>query len=557
MFCEPYPDLVYLLFSAHAPALLYYSHFPAIIVSLFLSIFIFIKSRGELTGKILTAISVTFSLWSVMDLFIWTQIDSRLLIFLWSYWFFFFVLLFILSFYFLYVFAEKKDLPFKYKLTFLFFLLPIILLSSSSQNLTSFDVFSCNAIESTYMLIYAYILSSIIFISIVIFAFSKYYSVTIEEKKRVMYASIGICLFLLSFSIATYIASIFNLFQSSPDTFAIEQYGYFGMTIFIAFLAYIIVRFKAFNIKLIATQALIVTLVILIGSQFFFIRSNTNRILNGITFVLSLSVGVLIVRSVKREIKAKEALAIANARLKELDKQKSEFVSFATHQLRSPLTSILGNASLILEGDFGKIPDPMRGVINTILESTKTQINVVEDYLNISRIELGTMKYNFVEMDFKDLLKQIIDEQKPNIEAKGLTYTMTVNENENYKIKADPDKFKQVVMNTIDNSIKYTKQGSISISLEKDSKKSTGSGNFGVVRLKIVDTVVGITSDVLPKLFQKFSRAGNANEANIHGTGLGLYIAKEIMNAHGGRIWAESAGEGKGSQFYVEIPMVK
>jgi signal transduction histidine kinase len=112
-------------------------------------------------------------------------------------------------------------------------------------------------------------------------------------------------------------------------------------------------------------------------------------------------------------------------------------------------------------------------------------------------------------------------------------------------------------MNTVDNSIKYTPEGSIALSLEKMVAKDGPNAGKSVVRFKVADTGVGIRADVIPKLFQKFSRAPKASEANIHGTGLGLFIAKEIMIAHGGRVWAESAGEGKGSQFYVEVPEVK
>ncbi|MDO8579437.1 MAG: HAMP domain-containing sensor histidine kinase, partial [bacterium] len=409
-----------------------------------------------------------------------------------------------------------------------------------------------DAIEGP-LVYYGYLLEIIYTLWIVMVVFARHKkSQSSDQKHQISLVGIGAVLFLLSFAFGNIIGSLFSnaSFLGEDYSWTIGQYGLFGVPIFIGFLSYMIVKFKAFNIKLIATQALVVALVILIGSQFFFIKSNINKVLNGITLFLSIGAGILIVRSVKREIEAKEALAVANDRLRELDKQKSEFVSFATHQLRSPLTSILGNASLILEGDLGKISDPLRDVMTTILQSTKTQINVVEDYLNISRIELGTMKYNFVEMDFKDLLKQVVNEQKPNIVAKGLAYTISLDENKTFKIKADPDKFKQVIMNAVDNSIKYTKQGSIVISLEKVAK----SGSVGVVRLKIADTGVGIAQDILPKLFQKFTRAGNANEANIHGTGLGLYIAKQIMNAHGGKIWAESAGEGKGSQVYVEMP---
>jgi signal transduction histidine kinase len=207
-----------------------------------------------------------------------------------------------------------------------------------------------------------------------------------------------------------------------------------------------------------------------------------------------------------------------------------------------------GYASLMLEGEMGPVPEMVKGGIQTILTSTKTLINLVEDYLNISRMELGTMKYSLTEIDFKSLLEEVVREQKTNIEAKGLTFNVDFDANQTYKVKADLDKFKQVLMNTIDNSVKYTPTGSLSISLFKKD---------GKVIFKVSDTGVGINPAVMVKLFKKFSRAENAHEVNIHGTGLGLFIAREIMNAHKGRIWAESAGEGKGSQFYVELPEVR
>ncbi|HEU0080454.1 MAG TPA: HAMP domain-containing sensor histidine kinase [Candidatus Paceibacterota bacterium] len=259
-------------------------------------------------------------------------------------------------------------------------------------------------------------------------------------------------------------------------------------------------------------------------------------------------------KNINSEEKAREKieklaaeLDTKNTRLLELDKQKTEFISFATHQLRSPLTAMKGNASLILEGDFGPVSDGVKGVVQTIYTSIRTMINIVEDYLNVSRIELGTMKYDLRDMDFRDLVKEVAREQQPNIEAKGLKWSVDVDESQPYKIKADPDKFKQVLMNTIDNSVKYTPEGSIAISL----RRKDGKALFAVK-----DTGVGIRADVMPKLFQKFSRAPKASEANIHGTGLGLFIAREIVTAHGGRVWAESAGEGQGSQFYVEVPVV-
>lgn len=554
-----FETLSFWFFSPNVPVLVYYSHITAVVVSLLIGFFVVYSNRHDLAARILAVISVTFSAWSLADILLWTQINTSVIMFIWSFWFLFFAMMFALSLYFLYVFLNKKDAPFRYKLFFASLLSPILFLSATRYNLVGFDLFGCSAIENPLMINAVYAFAAVVFLSVCVLGLRQILQVSGSgiSKGEVKLATAGVALFLLSFSVATYIASIANIFNAEPDTFAIEQYGYFGMTVFIAFLTYIIVRYKAFNVKLIAAQALVFGLVILIASQFLFIRNPVNRVLNGVTLALSLSFGFLLVKSVKREIEAKELiqsqkdqLEKANARLRELDTQKNEFLSFASHQIRSPLAALKGYTSIILEGDLGPISNDLREVVKTIRTSANTLTNVVEDYLNITRIELGTMKYDLKLIDLKTLVSEVIAEQRPNIESKGLAFNVSIDQTLSYPIKADLDKFKQVLMNVVDNSVKYTLKGSISISLERDPAKH-------IVRFKVVDTGVGIAPEVMPKLFRKFSRANNASEANIHGTGLGLFIAKEIVAAHSGKLWAESEGEGKGSAFIVEVPEVK
>jgi signal transduction histidine kinase len=234
----------------------------------------------------------------------------------------------------------------------------------------------------------------------------------------------------------------------------------------------------------------------------------------------------------------------ANDRLTDLDKQKSEFVSFATHQLRAPLTAMKGYASLILEGDLGAISEDVKNAIVRIYESSNTLTSIVDDYLNISRIELGTMKYSFEKIDLRDLVNDVIGELKPNIEKSKVKFDFDYDKTKKYMVKVDPNKFKQIIANLVDNSIKYTPQGEVKVNLALVS---------GKILFSVKDNGIGIAPEVLPKLFMKFSRATNGSRQNIHGTGLGLFVAKEIVSAHRGRIWAESVGEGKGSSFFVEV----
>ena len=338
--------------------------------------------------------------------------------------------------------------------------------------------------------------------------------------------------------------------------FALNWVGQISIIFMITAIFYSILKFKLFNIKIIATEIFVFTLWLFMLVRFFLAETNQDKIVSAILVLLISIIGILLIRSVIKEVKQREHieklaadLTDANTRLKELDKQKSEFVSFATHQLRAPLTAMKGYSSLILEGDMGKLEPAMKEAVSRIYDSSKTLANIVDDYLNISRIELGTMVYAFSPLDLKAMVKDVIAELRPNIEKTGIKFSFTTvpsGDKEHFDVKADRDKLKQVIANLIDNSLKYTPSGSIEVALTKNNE-------IHKIIFSVKDTGVGIAPEVMPKLFAKFVRAGNANKQNIYGTGLGLFVVKEIVTAHKGRVWAESKGEGKGSTFYMEI----
>jgi signal transduction histidine kinase len=450
----------------------------------------------------------------------------------------------------LYVFIKKRDVSFLTKVIFSVLLLPILLLAFTPYTLSSFDVIACNAIENPLIIGYSYLLTTIIFIGIILFSFNEYRRAHREEKRKIILVSAGIFFFLMSFSVATYIPSILNLFESSADTFAAEMYGFFGMTVFMGFLTYLIVRYKAFNIQLLAAQALVIGLVVLIGSEFFFITTYTNRILVGVTLFLAVCFGWMLIRSVKREVEQRERieklakdLEAANAHLKELDKMKSEFLSIASHQLRAPITSIRGYAANILDGSYGAVPAHLNQPLHIIQESARLMVNSIEDYLNISRIEQGRMKYEKSDFDLGKLASQVVDELAPVAAAKKLALTYAGPEKA--MVNADIGKVKQVITNLIDNAIKYTPEGKIEAIVEKKDGKAV---------FMTKDTGIGIPADEIGQLFSKFTRARGANDVNTSGTGLGLYVAKQLTEGNGGTIHIESEGKGKGSRFIVELP---
>jgi len=543
-----FPGASYLLFSANVPPLIYYSHLPIILISLLIGFFVYLKGRENSANQTLFWTTIAFSLWVLLDSIFWASNRSDIIMFVWSIILLTEPLVFIGCLYLVYVLIDKKDLLFSRKLWIGLLYLPLIIFVPTKHSLSGFDISSCLSVEGPIALYYTYFIESVVLLWIFGYIIKKYgQTKDSKKKKEILFIATGVILFLLAFVSG-------NLIGSFTENWNMAQAGLFGMPVFIGFLTYAVVKFKVFDIKFIGVNALMIATWILVASLFFIINLTVLRIVIGATLALLFIVGIFLIRSVKKEVESRERiekLAIdlqkANDRLKELDKQKSEFVSFATHQLRSPLTAMKGYASLILEGDYGQVSPQIKEVIERVYDSTKTLTNVVDDYLNISRIELGTMKYVMGSMDFKQLVNAVMAELKPNIDKAGLKISLNA-PLESYMISADPDKFKQVIMNVIDNSVKYTKQGLVDLSLEKKD---------GRVLFKVSDTGIGMNPEIIPKLFDKFTRADNANEANIRGTGLGLYVAKQIVIAHDGRIWAESKGEGQGSQFYVELLELK
>lgn len=547
----PWEAASYLVFSSNVPNLLFYSHLTAVLGCALVSAFvIFSMSRREPTSILLLGMFLTFSVWAVLDIITWATNDPSVALFWWSLIILVEPLIFILAFYLFFTFTyPKKKRRLIDTVTFLVFL-PLVLLVPTHLNLSGINLYDCVATEGPLAQWYTYFLEGISVIAIITTGiFSFFGSADKNRKRRNVLFLIGLLLFLLSFSLGNIIGS----FSSDWET---AQYGLFGMPIFLGVLTYLIVKFRLFNIKIIGAQALVLTLWLLIGSLLFVVKSETSRIVSIVTLSLTIVFGVFLIRSVKREVKQREqieelaqSLKKANDRLKELDKMKSEFVSIASHQLRSPLTSIRGYASMILEGSYGKLSTKANEAVERIAESAKFMALSVEDYLNVSRIEAGNMKYEMSDFNLKETASKVVDELRPAILKKGLLVMFKSDCYGSEMVHADIGKTRQVITNLIDNAMKYTPKGSITVIAHDDVKKMK-------MYVTIQDTGIGMSKETLEGVFEKFVRAKNANNVNTTGTGLGLFVAKKMIENMGGRVWAESQGEGKGSTFHVELPLL-
>ena len=246
--------------------------------------------------------------------------------------------------------------------------------------------------------------------------------------------------------------------------------------------------------------------------------------------------------------KATSDLQKANERLKSLDALKDDFVSIASHELRTPMTAIRSYAWMALHRSDMALNEKMEKYLIRVLMSSERLINLVNDMLNISRIEAGKIEINPEPIDLKLLCKDIFDEvyYSKAIEKK---VNFVLQDSKVPKVFADPDKLRQVLLNLVGNSLKFTPgEGSISIDFFSD-------GN--TVEISVKDTGVGISKEDLGKLFQKFSRLDSSYVASATsgGTGLGLFISKKIIELMHGKIWVASQGLGKGATFTFSLPV--
>jgi signal transduction histidine kinase len=326
----------------------------------------------------------------------------------------------------------------------------------------------------------------------------------------------------------------------------VEQFGFIGAIIFLSIVTYMVVKFKVFGIKLIATQALVWGLVILIGSEFFFIQTTTNKILVAITLIIAAWLGLVIIRSVKKEIEQKEQLAALNINLQNLMKQRESLMHLITHKVKGSFTRTKILFASMLDGTFGEISPEIKKRATQGLDFDNGGLETVDLILNVANMQNGIIKYEMKPINLKDLVEEVISEKKISIEAKGLKIETEI-KNNTFDVTGDAFWLKEAVNNLVDNSSKYTKEGSIKVGLEKRDDK---------ILFSVKDTGVGITDEDKKNLFTEGGRGANSIKVNVDSTGYGLYTVKLVIEAHKGRVWAESEGPGKGAQFYIELPVL-
>lgn len=315
---------------------------------------------------------------------------------------------------------------------------------------------------------------------------------------------------------------------------------------FVVFNTYAILKHCLMNIKIIAIEVLLFFMIGVLVFQATLAGSFFDLIIRVSIAVVFAFISYLLIRKSLNEIKYRERVQTINKELERLSNSKSEFLSIASHQLRAPLTVIKGYISMILEGDYGNVQEEVKEPLKNVFQSNERLINLVNEFLNLSRLESGRIDITFGPVALDELVKDIVKELKVNADAKKLSIELEIPK-VLPEIIADTQKIRQVILNIVDNAIKYTDKGGIKIRIEKDGLKE---------KVYVSDTGIGMTEKDINSVFEIFTRARAGVQSQKEGSGVGLYVAKKFVEMHNGDIKIESEGTGKGTTFTVELPIL-
>jgi PAS domain S-box-containing protein len=247
------------------------------------------------------------------------------------------------------------------------------------------------------------------------------------------------------------------------------------------------------------------------------------------------------------------ALEEANARLKEVDRLKSLFIASMSHELRTPLNSIIGFTSILLNEWAGAVNDEQKGNLATVLRSGKHLLALINDVIDVSKIEAGAIDVHAEDFDLHDVVSEVARLFEKEAHDKGLEFAV---ENLHQPMRSDRRRLLQCVMNLVSNAVKFTERGSVAIDVKKKGKlEDAGKREGDFIEISVTDTGIGIQEDGLPRLFHSFVRLDSPLRTKVPGTGLGLYLTKKLAaEVLKGDVTVESRA-GKGSRFAVIIPV--
>ncbi len=359
-----------------------------------------------------------------------------------------------------------------------------------------------------------------------------------EAKAQIWFLSLGFFSMIGLGAFANLILPFLGYTQAS-------LYGPSATLFFVVFTSYAIAKHHLFDLKVVTAEVFGALLTLVTFLQVIMAESVGEFALRVFLFATTASVAVLLIKSVLQEVRRREEvqrlateLAVSNKRLRQLDDLKTTMVSIASHQIRGPLGGIRGYLTMFRDGDLGPIGDKQKEIVTLNLNVTTRLLNAVETFLDITKLESGSLTLRKEVLPLDEAVKDVYDEFLLPAAKKGLALALAFGCERPIWVEFDPEKIKHVIFNLIDNALKYTEKGSISVRVRCEK---------GEAVFEVVDTGMGITPEDAPRLFGKYQRGELVIDRG--GSGLGLYVVKMLTEMQGGRVWASSPGVGKGSTF--------
>lgn len=395
-----------------------------------------------------------------------------------------------------------------------------------------------------------------------------------EDKIRIYYVIFGLLLSAIFGFITNIIIPLLG-YQNSANL------GAFSVLFLLFAFSYAIIKHHLFDVKVIVAELLVFSLCVILVINTSSSFGSPDFLFNVVILVFVVITGIFLIKGVIKEVEQREKIEKiekevekayvvekqahamekqakeetekayeiekkANEELKTLDKVKNQFLMQAQHDLRSPLGTFKAYSDTLASGLFGKLPPKALTAVKMMYNLAESKLKEVNAFLDVSQFQLGKGILSLKpDVDVLPILEEVINELTSQAESKKL-YLKLQNPEKVSVIRADREKLKAAIYNIVDNCIKYTIKGGVTVKLE----------NNGPVKVIISDTGIGIAPEKVKTLFNaQFERSEQAQKMSTIGKGIGLYLSGQIIRAHNGRAWAESEGVGKGSVFHVELPI--
>lgn len=504
------------------------------VTSLLLSLIVFGHNYKNLLSRLWAFFSFLIAIWgfSVFQIAKATSPESS--IFWWRIAHFGVILIPIISTHFIFIFLEMRKV---WWLRSIYAIGIIFFISNATPYFISNTRYVFNSFYYDSPPTALYLFFVIYFFISFVFAISLLYASYCKTKDKAKKNQI------FYFLIATTVG-FFGGSSNFLPVFGIDIYPILNFTVplYPAILLFAIFKYQFLNIKIIATELFAGLILVIVLGEMFFIKSPKELAVKGVIFLILIFFSYMVVRSVYAEIRQRE-------HIEKLLKMRSEFLDIASHQLKTPVSVIMGTASMFKEGSIQKLPKEQQDkFIDNIYRKSVKLSGIIRDILSAS--EFDTEKFSLPEgrlepVDLEKFLKKIKEDFSDDAKEKGLELDFIKKKPVISPIISDEFYLTQAIVNIVDNAIKYTKIGKVDILLDEDEKN---------VFVKINDTGVGIPEEDKPKIFGKFERASNAVDMYTDGSGLGLFISKEIIDAHKGATISFNSKENEGTEFVIAFP---